>query len=70
MAKKLKRNKQQQAKKEKSCMKVPSRKITRLKHTRQNTFKQLVNSVNKNSPDFVILNKQETFDSTTNDFTL
>ena len=42
-------------------MKVPSRKMTRLEHTRQNTFKSLTNSVNKNSPDFVIMNKQGTY---------
>ena len=54
-----KRNKQKRAKEAKSCMKVPSRKITRLEHARQNTFKLLTNPVNQNCSEFVILNKQE-----------
>ena len=61
MPKDLKRNKHQRAKEAKSCMKVPSRKMTRLEHARQNIFKSLKNSVNQNWPEFVILNKQETF---------
>ena len=61
MPKNPKRNEQKRAKKAKSCMKVPSRKMTRLEHVRQNTFKSLTNSVNNNCSEFVILNKQETY---------
>ena len=61
MTKNLKRKTQKQAKEEKSCMKVPSIKMTRLEHARQITFKSFKNSVNQNCPEFVILNKQEAF---------
>ena len=61
MPKSFKINKQQRAKEAKSCMKVPSRKMTRLEHARQKTFKSFKNSVNQNCPEFVILNKQEAF---------
>ena len=61
MPKNPKRNKQERAKEAKSWMKVPSRKMTRLEHARQNTFKSFKNSVNQNCPEFVILNKKETF---------
>ena len=61
MQKSLKRNQQEQSKEAKSCMKVPSRKIRRLEHAKQNIFKSLTNTVNQNCPEFVILNKQETF---------
>ena len=43
-------------------MKVPSRKMTRLKHARQLIFKSLTNSVNQNCNEFKILNKKETFE--------
>ena len=61
MPKSLKRNKQQRAKEAKSCMKAPTRKMTRLEHARQNIFKSLTNSVDKNLHEFVMLNKHETF---------
>ena len=62
MPKSLKRNKQQRAKDAKSFMKVPSRKMTRLEHARQNVFKSLTNTVNQNCSEFVILNKKENFE--------
>ena len=61
MPKNPKRNKQERAKEAKSCMKVPSRKMTRLEHARQKIFKSLTNSVKQNCSEFVILNKQETY---------
>ena len=61
MPKNLKRNKQERAKEAKSCMKVPSRKMTRLEHARQKIFKSLTNSVKQNCSEFVFLNKQETY---------
>ena len=61
MPKSLKRNQQERSKEAKSCMEVPSRKIRRLEHAKQNIFKSLTNTVNQNCPEFVILNKQETF---------
>ena len=61
MPKSLKRKQQEQSKEAKSCMKVPSRKMTRLEHARQKAFKSLTNSVNNNCSEFVILNKQETY---------
>ena len=62
MPKSLKRNQQERSKEAKGCMKVPSRKMTRLKHARQNTFKSLISSVNNNCSEFVMLNKRETFE--------
>ena len=35
--------------------------MTTFEHARQNIFKSLTNSVNQNCPEFIILNKQETF---------
>ena len=61
MPKNPKRNKQKRANEAKSCMKVPSRTMTRLEHARQKIFKSLTNSVKQNCSEFVILNKQETF---------
>ena len=54
-------NTQKRDKEAKTCMEVPSRKMTRLEHARQNMFKSLTNSVNKNLSEFVLLNKKETF---------
>ena len=62
MSKNLKRNTQKRIKEAKSCLKVPSRNIKRLKHARQNIFKSLTNSINQNCPEFVVLNKKETFE--------
>ena len=61
MPKNLKRNKQKRDKDAKSCMQVPSRKMTRLEHARQKIFKSLTNSVKQNCSEFVFLNKQETY---------
>ena len=49
------------AKEEKSCMKVPSKKMTRLEHARQNIFNSLTNTVNQNYPEFVMMNKKAIF---------
>ena len=62
MPKSLKRNKQQRAKDVISFMKVPSRKMTRLEHARQNIFKSLTNPDTKICSEFVIFNKQATFE--------
>ena len=62
MSKNCKRNTQTRDKDAKSCVKVPSRKRIRLKNARQNIFKSLTNSVNQNLPEFVLLNKKETFE--------
>ena len=59
MPKNCKRNTQTRDKDAKSCVKVPSRKMTRLENARQNIFKSLTNSVNQNLPEFVLLNKKE-----------
>ena len=56
-----KRYQQQRAKEAKRYMKVPIRKVARLEHVRQNVFKSPTNTVNQNCPEFVILNKKETF---------
>ena len=61
MPKNCKRNTQKRDIDAKSCIKDPNRKMTRLKHTRQNMFKSLTNSVNQNLPEFVLLSKKETF---------
>ena len=61
MPKNPKRKKQERAIEAKSCMKVPSRKMTTLEHARQKIFKSLTNSVKQNCSEFVILNKQETY---------
>ena len=50
MPKNLKRNKQQRAKEAKSCMKVQSKKMTRLEDDILNIFKSLTNTVNRNCP--------------------
>ena len=63
MPKKLKRNKQQRAKEAQSCIKISSRKMTRLEHVRQNTFKSLTNSDNKNCSEFVMFNRKATFEN-------
>ena len=55
-------NTQKRDKEAKTCMEVPSRKMTRLEHARQNMFKSLTNFVNQNLPEFVLLNKKETFE--------
>ena len=62
MPKSLKRNQQERSKEAKSCMEVPSRKIRRLEHAKQNIFKSLTNTVNQNCPEFVKLNKKATFE--------
>ena len=62
MLKSLKRNKQQRAKEAKNCMKVPSKKMTRLDHAKQNKFKSLTNSIIQNCSEFVMLNKRKTFE--------
>ena len=62
MPKNLKRNTQKLANEAKSCMKLPSRKITRLEHARRNIFKLLTNPVNKSCHELVMLNKKETFE--------
>ena len=62
MSKNLKRNTQKRIKEAKSCLKVPSRNIKRLKHARQNIFKSQTNSVNQSCSQFVMLNKKETFE--------
>ena len=59
MLKNRKRNMQKQANKASSCMKVPTRKMTRLEHARQNIFKSLTNPVNQICSEFVILNKKK-----------
>ena len=59
MPKNFERNPQKVAKE--SCIKVPSRKKTRLEHAGHNIFESLTNSVNQNSPEFVMFNKKETF---------
>ena len=61
MPKNFKRNEQKRAEEAKSCMKVPSRKMIRLENATQNKFKSLTNSVIQNCSEFVMLNKQETF---------
>ena len=60
MPKNRKRNTQKRAKEAKSFMEVPSRKITRLEHARQNISKLLTNTFKQNCPEFVMLNKKET----------
>ena len=60
MPKNRKRN--TRAKEAKSFIKVPNRKTTKLEHARQNIFKSLTNYVNQNCPEFVMLNKKETFE--------
>ena len=35
--------------------------MTRLEHARLNVFKSLINTVNQICPEFVVLNKQETY---------
>ena len=53
-------NTQKRDKEAKTCMEVPSRKMTRLEHARQNMFKSLTNFVNQNLSEFVLLNKRKT----------
>ena len=60
MPKNRKRN--TRAKEAKSFIKVPVRKTTTLEHARQYIFKSLTNYVNQNCPDFVMLNKKNTFE--------
>ena len=62
MPKNLKRNTQKLANEAKSCMKLPSRKITRLEHARRNIFKLLTNPVNQSCHEFVMLNKKAVFE--------
>ena len=62
MPKNLKRNTQKLTKEAKSCMKKPSRMITRLEHSRQNVFKLLTNPVNQSCHEFVMVNKKATFE--------
>ena len=62
MPKNLIRNSQKRAKEAKSWMKVPSRKMTRLEHARQNIFKSLTIPVNKNSTEIIMMNKRATFE--------
>ena len=62
MPKNLIRNSQKRAKEAKSWMKVPSRKMTRLEHARQNIFKSLTNTANENYPEFIMLNKKASFE--------
>ena len=61
MPKNCERKTQTRDKDAKSCIKVPSRKMTRLENARQKIFKSLTNSVNQNLPEFVLLCKKETF---------
>ena len=62
MPKNLKRNKQKRAKEAQSFKEVPSRMMTRFEHGRQNIFKLLTNPNNQNCSEFVIFNKQATFE--------
>ena len=62
MPKHLKRNKQQRAKEAQSCIKVSSRKMTRLEHSRQKIFKSLTNPDNQKCSEFVMFNKNATFE--------
>ena len=62
MSKDLKRNMLKPAIEAKSCMKVPSKKTTRLKYTGQNIFKLLTNPSNQNCTEFVMLNKKVIFE--------
>ena len=62
MPKNCKRNTQKRDIDAKSCIKDPSRKITRFEHARQNIFKSLTNAVNKNLSEFILLNKRKTFE--------
>ena len=62
MSKRRRRNTQKRAGETNSFMKTPNSKIPTLTHARQNVFKLLMNSVDQNSPEFVILNKRETFE--------
>ena len=59
MSTKLKRKSQKLAE---GCANVPSRKVSRLKNSRQKILKSLTNSVNRNCPEFVKLNRRETLE--------
>ena len=61
MPKYLQRNTQKRVKEAKRFKNVPKRKMSRLEHARQNIFESPTNNLNKNCPEFVMLNKKETF---------
>ena len=61
MPKNLKRNTQKPAKKAKSFENVSSRNMTRLEHARQNIFESPSYNLNRNCPEFVVLNIKATF---------
>ena len=63
MSKNFKRNTQKIPEEAKSCLEEPSRKTKSLEYARQKIFKLLTNPVNKNYPEFVVLNKKAIFES-------
>ena len=62
MSTKLKRKSQKLAEEAEGCANVPSRKVSRLENSREKILKSLTNSVNRNCPEFVTLNKRETLE--------
>ena len=62
MSKNLERNSQKRAREAKSFIKVPSRKMTRFEHARQNIFKSITVPVNHSCSEFIMSNKKATFE--------